>query len=346
LPSSSRFLLASEAIFSNTVWREFLRAGHLLDASDVVVTNMRPDALARLGLDAESVRARRPDIVHCTLTGFGPGGPYRGRPAYDSVVQGASGIAGLFAERDEAPSYVPLMMADHVVGEIAAGAILAALCRRLQSGQGSAIEVPMFETMAAMVLQEHLGPETFVPALDEVGDRRILSAHNRPMRTANGWISVTANTDAQARGMLKAIGRDDLLDDPRFATASARFRNIDDWFSIRTEALATETTEKWLQPLNSFDVPCMPCHSLKSLLDDPHLSAVQLIEPVVKHTSEGFIRNLRSTVLQDARPLPTDHLAEAGAVGRDTEAVLRELSFSAEEILDLLACSAAATEVR
>lgn len=308
----------------------------LLSNSDAVVTNMRPDALKRLKLDGASVMARHPKLVHCTLTGFGPGGPYRGRPAYDSVVQGASGVAGLFTERDGSPSYVPLMMADHVVGEIAAGAILAALCRRLRTGGGAAIEVPMFETMAAMVLQEHLGPETFVPALDCAGDRRILSVHNRPMKTADGWISITANTDVQAAAMLRAIGRDDLVQDPRFSSAALRFKHIDEWFSIRTEALEKRTTDEWMAILDRYDVPCMPCHSLKSLLDDPHLKAVQLVEPPVQHSKEGAIRNLRGSVLENGQPIDSGHLREAGPTGCDTESVLRELNYSAEEISEII----------
>lgn len=307
----------------------------LLAGSDVVVTNMRPEALQRLGLDGESVQAINPGIVHCTITGFGPGGPYRGMPAYDSVVQGVSGIAGLFAERDGTPHYVPLMMADHVVGEIAAGAILAALYRRGQQGHGARIEVPMFETMAAMVLQEHMGPMTFEPPIGEIGDRRILSKHNRPMQTADGWISVTANTDAQARGMLKAIDRHDLIEDPRFASAAARFKNVDEWFSVRTNVLRTRTTQAWLEILGSHDVPCMPCHSLQSLLGDPHLQAVGLIEDCHAAPDGSGIRNLRGTVLENDVPLQTDAMLDAGTVGRETTQVLRELGFGEDDIADL-----------
>lgn len=310
----------------------------LLADSDVFVSNLRPDALARLGLDAEAARSRHPRLVHCTITGFGPG-PYRGRAAYDSVVQGASGVAGLFAARDGRPSYVPMMVADHVVGEIAAGAVLAALVRQGRTGEGATVEVPMFETLAAMVLQEHLGPASFAPARGPIGDRRILSPHNQPMATADGWISLTANTDAQARALLRAIGRDDLIDDPRFTTAAARFRHIDDWFSIRTEALARRPTAEWLRILGASDIPCMPCHTLDTLLDDPHLSVVELLGPPQPHADEGAVRTLRSSVLVDGRPGPHGQ-APSGAVGAGTRAVLAAAGYSPADVDALIACGA------
>lgn len=310
----------------------------LLETSDVFVSNLRPDALARLGLDAASARARHPRLVHCVITGFGPG-PYRGRAAYDSVVQGASGVAAVFAARDGKPSYVPLMMADHVVGEITAGAILAALCHQGRTGEGATIEVPMFETLAAMVLQEHLGPASFDPPLGPIGDRRILSPHNQPMATADGWISLTANTDAQSRSLLRALGREDLLDDPRFATATARFRHVDDWFSIRTDSLKQRTTSAWLQILGEYDIPCMPCHTLDSLLDDPHLRAVGLVEPPQDHPDEGRVRMLRSTILVDGRPEPAGR-PPSGHIGAHTCAVLREAGYRQDEIDALIASGA------
>ncbi|MGB3070255.1 MAG: CoA transferase [Ottowia sp.] len=312
----------------------------LLAASDVFVTNLRPEALVRLGLDPAAVRHRHARLVHCTITGFGPG-PYRGRPAYDSVVQGASGIAGLFAARDGTPSYVPLMMADHVVGEIAAGAIVAAVCRQIRTGVGATIEVPMFETLTAMVLQEHLGPASFDPPLGGVGDRRILSAYNRPMATADGWISLTANTDAQALALLRAMGREDLLDDPRFATAALRFRHVDDWFSIRTDALKQRRTADWLRILGEHDIPCMPCHTLDTLLDDPHLQAVGLVEPAMEHPREGRIRQVRTTVLVDGETSEGGRSRPAGPVGADSRDVLQEAGYTEAEVAALLACGAA-----
>lgn len=298
----------------------------LLDESDVLVTNMRPKALARLGLDPESLCARRADLIHCTITGFGPGGPYRGRAAYDSAVQGASGIGGLFHRRDGAPKYVPMLICDHVVGEIAAGSILAALYHKARTGVGTAIEVPMFETMAAFVLQEHLAAESFIPPIGRPGDERVLNPGSAPLETSDGWISVTANTDAQAAAFLRCIGRPESLDDPRFVTVKDRIENGDAWFTLRADALKTATTREWLERFQAHDVPAMPCHSLESLLEDPHLKAVRMLEEG-EHPVEGGVRGIRPSILFNGE---TRNASAGGAhpVGWDTDSVLTGLGYS------------------
>ena len=167
----------------------------LIAWADVIVANMRPDALKRLGLDAETIRAKAPEKVYCLLTGYGTDGPYAGFPTYDSVVQGATGMAGLSLQRDGAPAYVPMLVCDHVVGEIAAGTIIAAVLQQKTSGIGASLEIPMFETMAGFVLQEHLAAQSFDPPVGPAGDQRLLSPYNKPVQTLDGFISFTINTD-------------------------------------------------------------------------------------------------------------------------------------------------------
>lgn len=309
----------------------------LVERADVLVANMRPDALARMGLDAETTRARQPRLVHCMITGFGPG-PYRGQPAYDSVVQGVSGIAGLFGARDGVPAYAPLLLADHIVGEIAAGAILAALVERDRTGIGSAIEVPMHETMAAFVLQEHMGRQSFDPPLGPPGDRRTLNPGNAPIPTADGWISVTANTDSQVAAFLHAADRSEALADPRFASITDRMANVEAWFTLRNEALRGHSTAHWLHTLAAVDVPAMPCHSLDSLMNDPHLQATGLVGHDT-HPTLGRVRAIRPTVLRDGQADATGPAAVP--IGWDSVAVLSDAGFSQTEIAALLDARAA-----
>jgi crotonobetainyl-CoA:carnitine CoA-transferase CaiB-like acyl-CoA transferase len=180
------------------------------------------------------------------ITGYGTDGPYAGQPTYDSVIQAASGVTGLTLARDGRPAYVPMVFCDHVVGEVAAGAILAALLQRNLTGDGCSIEVPMFETMAAFVLQEHLAQQSFDPPVGPPGDLRLLSPHNRPVKTADGWISFTINTDQQVRAFLKSVGRSELLDDARFATVASRAKHVNEWFEVRGAPLPEKTTQEWL----------------------------------------------------------------------------------------------------
>ncbi len=309
----------------------------ILDRCDVLVSNIRPEALARLGLDAATARATRPRLIHCAITGFGPGGPYRGRPAYDTVIQAVGGVAGLFIRRDGVPRYVPLVMCDHVTGEITAGAIMAALFRRERTGKGAAIEVPMQETMAAFVLREHLGPASFDPPLGPPGDARILEPNNQLVETADGWMTVTANTDTQVRGFLAAIGRPALIEDERFRSVAARFRNVAEWMALRRAALKDRPTAHWVAAFAEADVPAAPCHTLKALVEDEQLCAVGLLRNEA-HAQEGTIRTIRPTILEDGAP--GEPGPPARLLGADTRAVLHETGYSAADIDALITTGA------
>jgi crotonobetainyl-CoA:carnitine CoA-transferase CaiB-like acyl-CoA transferase len=310
----------------------------LVAMADVIVANMRPQALARLGLDAASVRARHPDKVYCLITGYGTDGPYAGQPTYDSVVQGATGMAGLTLARDGTPTYVPMLICDHVSGEIAAGAILAALMERQATGKGRSIEVPMFETMAAFVLQEHLAQQSFDPPVGPPGDLRLLSPHNKPVATADGWISFTVNTDAQVRAFLRVTGREAMLDDARFASVAARAHNVAEWFEVRGAALTGKTTAEWLELLRGADIAAQPCHTLSSLQSDPHLQAVGLIQSET-HPTEGKTAAIRSTIrFDDAYPALR---ASARPQGWDTRTILEEIGYGDREIEAMLSTGGA-----
>jgi crotonobetainyl-CoA:carnitine CoA-transferase CaiB-like acyl-CoA transferase len=306
----------------------------LIASADVIVANMRPQALERLGIDSATVRARHPDKVYCLITGYGTDGPYAGQPTYDSVVQGATGMAGLTLARDGEPSYVPMLICDHVSGEIAAGAILAAVLQHRASGQGCSIEIPMFETMAAFVLQEHLAQHSFDPPVGPPGDLRLLSPHNKPVKTADGWISFTVNTDPQVRAFLAATDRQHLLDDARFTSVAARARNVAQWFEIRGAPLPNRTTAEWLDVLRAADIAVQHCHTLETLPRDPHLAAVGLIS-YEEHPTEGRTAAIR---FDEAYPQLGD---PARPRGLDTLAVLGELGYAADQIEALLSTRAA-----
>ncbi|RZA13582.1 MAG: CoA transferase, partial [Proteobacteria bacterium] len=310
----------------------------LVESADVIVANMRPQALQRLGLDAASVRNKHPEKIYCLITGYGTDGPYAGLPTYDSVVQGATGMAGLMLARDGAPAYVPLLICDHVAGEIAAGSIMAAVLEQRASGNGCSIEVPMFETMAAFVLQEHLAQQSFDPPVGPPGDLRLLSPHNKPVKTADGWISFTINTDPQVRAFLKATGRHDLLEDDRFSSVGARARNVASWFEIRGAPLTSRTTEQWLEILRAADIAVQPCHTLESLPKDKHLEAVGLIS-FEDHPTEGRTAAIRSSIrFGDDYP---SRRAPAQPRGADTHALLMELGYEEEAIAALTSAGAA-----
>lgn len=310
----------------------------LVSSADVIVANMRPRALERLGLDPATIREKHPEKVYCLITGFGTDGPYAGDPTYDSVVQGATGMAGLTLARDGVPTYVPMLICDHVVGEIAAGSILAAVMQARASGKGCNIEVPMFETMAAFVLQEHLAQHSFDPPVGPPGDQRLLSPHNKPVKTADGWISFTINTDTQVRAFLKATGRHALLEDERFASVAARAKHVKEWFEVRGAPLTDRTTKEWLEILREADIAAKPCHTLESLRRDPHLDAVDLVR-FEDHPTEGKTAAIRSTIrFDDTYP---SLRSPSQPKGWETYEVLEDIGCSSAEIKELLAEGAA-----
>lgn len=301
--------------------------------ADVIVANMRPKALARLGLDPESIQEKYPEKIYCLLTGYGMDGPYSGFPTYDSVIQGGTGMAGLMQARDGTPSYVPMLVCDHVVGEIAAGAIMAAVLDHKKTGRGAFVEVPMFETMAAFVLQEHLAQQSFEPPVGPAGDQRLLNPYNKPVRTKDGFISFTVNTDPQVRAFLIATGRAELVDSTLFNSVAARANNVVEWFEVRGAPLTDKTSAEWIAILRAADLAVMPCHTLETLPEDPHLKAVGLIS-YEDHPTEGRTASIRASVQVQGKSL--DRRTPAAPCGWDSEEVLSLLDFDSDEVRSLI----------
>lgn len=316
--------------------RDAVRA--LAATCDVFVSNIRPSSLARLGLGAAGLCAANPRLIACSILGFGSDGPYAEAPAYDTVIQAAGGVAATFERSTGEPRYVPMVMADHITGLIAAQSIGFALYRREQTGVGEIIEVPMLENMAGFVLTEHLGSATFDPPIGPSGDARLLSPDGKPLKTLDGYISLSANTNAQAFAFFRAIGRPELCDDPRFATAFARTQNTPEYFAIRAEAIAQKTSAEWLAIFRAADVPAGPYNTIDGLLEDPHLQATGFVFNE-DHPTEGPIR--RTRVANRFSGGMRDATLPAPRIGEHTRQILAEAGCSPAEIDAMIASGAA-----
>ena len=277
--------------------------------ADVLVSNVRPAGLRRLGLDDEAVRAVNPGIIYCAAVGYGSDGPNAGRPVYDDLMQAASGIAGLFGAVDGAPRYAPVNICDRVVGLYVANAITAALYHRARTGIGQAIEVPMFETMAQFVLADHWGGGAFEPPLGDMGYKRLLSRTRGPYPTRDGHIAIVVYTDKHWRSFTRMVGCPDLLDtDLRFATPESRTRHAEDIGSFLASHLPSRGNAEWLQILLDADIPACPVNSIEALRDDPHLTAVDFFE-TVEHPTEGALTTCRFPIGFSETPVRTRRLA-------------------------------------
>jgi crotonobetainyl-CoA:carnitine CoA-transferase CaiB-like acyl-CoA transferase len=317
-------------------------AGHvallrLIAGADVMLWNLRPQSMARMKLSYDNVRAVNPKIIYCGMFGFGQDGRYRDKPAYDTIIQGAGGMAALNERAGGEPRYVPMVVADKAVGLIAVQMIAMALYGRTRTGQGCSIEIPMFENLVKFVLEEHLYLKTFVPPLGETGDPRLLDPGNRPIPTKDGHICISANTNEQAFAFFEAIGRPELKSDPRFNSVEARYRNVAEYFRLRVDALKQKTTAEWLKLLESGDVPAMPYHTLDSLLEDPHLAEAGFFE-LKDHPTEGRTRSMRlpnkwsSGTRRDWTPAPK--------LGQHSVEILREAGYDAAAIEAMVASGA------
>lgn len=301
-------------------------AGH----ADVLVTNIRPAAMERLDLGYEAVAAASPAIVYVSLFGYGQEGPYAARPAYDDLIQGATGLPALTALASGAePRYVPVTLADRVVGLHASTAILSALLHRSRTGVGQRVDVPMFETMAGFVLGDHLSGLVFDPPLDEGGYARLLAPDRRPYETLDGHVCALIYTDGHWHRFFNLVGRPEMLEDPRFADHGARTRHIRAIYVEVADILRTRTTAEWLRLLQKADIPCSPLNGIHELLVDPHLNQVGFFE-MVDHPTEGRIRTMRIPTIWSATP--PEPACQAPNLGEHGPQLLAEAGCAAEEI--------------
>lgn len=307
----------------------------LAATADVFVYNVRPAAMARLGLSYEALAAVNPGIVYVGAVGFGQDGPYAARPALDDLMQGMSGIAGLYARASGGePRYIPLAMADRYTGTVLVNAILGALVHKLRTGQGQSLEVPMFESLVQGVLGDHLMGHSFDPPLGPPGYPRHLSPDRRPFRTQDGWLCAFLISDGQWRAVLERLGQPELLQDPRFATLQARTEHSREVYAWLDATFRTRTTGQWLALLGEADVPAGPLHTLESLLDDPHLNAVGFFQRL-EHSTEGTLVTLRPPSRWSHTP-PEVRRAPP-RLGEHSSELLAEAGYSGAEIAELVA---------
>jgi crotonobetainyl-CoA:carnitine CoA-transferase CaiB-like acyl-CoA transferase len=301
----------------------------LVPTADAFVHNMRQQALDKLGFTYKAVRAANPKIVYAAAVGFGRHGRYAGKPAYDDVIQAASGFAGLFQMRDGAPLYAPTIAADKISGLHLAHAVLAALLYRERSGKAPGyVEVPMFELMAAFSLSEHLSHATFEDA-GKVGYVRVLSPGRRPYKTKDGWVGVLPYTERNWTKILHEIGRPEVAALAWFKDATERSKRVDELYAILAEELPSRSSAEWLAIFERLDIPHSPVRMPQDLLSDPHLADVGFFE--TRFASQTPVkRTLRQAInvedVGSALDLPPPPL------GADTAAVLREAGCSEAEI--------------
>lgn len=261
----------------------------LVDTADVLMHSIRPQKLAQIGLDPETLRARNRRLVYVGLHGFSQDGPYGGMPAYDDIIQGLSGCAALMERQTGTPQYYPTIAADKTSGLVAAHAILAALFMRERTGHGSYVEIPMLESMVAFNLVEHFYGQHFDPPLAGPGYPRLLNPWRRPYRTTDGYLCAMPYTDAHWCRFFIEAGAPDLALDAQFKDISARTRNIEKLYELAAQFIAGRSTETWLKIFNRLEIPASKMNRLEDLPQDEHLLATGFFE-TLQDPAMGMLR--------------------------------------------------------
>ncbi len=299
----------------------------LLAEADVFIHNVRGKAIDRLGFGYEAVRRLRPDIVYVHCVGFGSDGPYSDLQAYDDVIQAATGTATLMprVDGDERPRYLPSLIADKVAGLHGAQAVLAAMIHRLRTGEGQAVEVPMFEAFAHFMLEEHLFGATLEPPTGTFGYSRQLDPARQPFPTADGHISIVPYTDETVIRTFELLGRPDILEDERYATPRARGRNMSRLYEEIALLTPAKTTLEWMGLLGRANIPAMPVRDLNDMLEDPHLKATGFFRHRV-HPTEGGFYEMQPPIRYGAGKIAESSFAPC--LGQDSATIRAELTMA------------------
>ncbi len=300
---------------------------------DVLVYNIRPQAMARLGLSYEQLRTANPKIIYVGCFGYSQRGPYAAKAAYDDLIQGAAGIPWLLKRQGaETPRYAPIIVADRSVGQQVASAVSAALYYREKSGKGQRVDVPMFEHLLQIVLGEHLGGYTFEPQVGEAGYARMLAPDRRPYETKDGYVCALIYNDKQWHAFFSVIEKPEKMAEPEFASQEARSRNYARAYAFVAGEMKKRTTAEWLEALERADIPVQRMNSLEDIVADPHLAATGYFRSV-EHPSEGPIRSM--AVPSEWSQSKPEYRRHAPRLGEHTAEVLREVGVDEGNIAEL-----------
>jgi crotonobetainyl-CoA:carnitine CoA-transferase CaiB-like acyl-CoA transferase len=302
----------------------------LIATADALVSNIRPAGLTRLDFSYDACKQLNPRIIYAVATGFGQNGPWAARPAFDEIIQAASGFASAMGSDDE-PAFVPSLVGDKICGMALTSAVTAALLHRERTGEGQMVEVPMLETLAAFNSIEMFGGYAFVPPIGPSGYKRMKA--RRPVRTKDGWLTMLPYSGENWCAFFEAVGHPECIEEFSVRDPVLRAQNIDKIYDRMRDIAPERTTAEWETLFLQIDVPHAAFAKLTEIAEQPHLKAVDMF-PELDHPTEGKIRQARPPARFSASPASIHRMAPG--LGEHTNEVLRETGYTQAEIDSLI----------
>lgn len=310
----------------------------LLESTDVLLHSLRTPAANRLGLAYKTLAARYPALIYCHATGYGDEGLYAGRPAYDDIIQAASGLAGAQTAVAGQPRYLPTIVADKISGVHIAYAILLAYIHRLRTGEGQQVDIAMFETMAAFNMLENQWGWCFEPPLAGMGYEPVTTASRRPYKTLDGYLALLPYSNEHWQQFFELAGEPEKMLDARFATFPMRQKHFREVWDEVERQVGRKTNAQWLELLSRADVPFSVVNNYEDLPNDPHLKSVDFWS-VREHPTEGKLLVADNPIKLSASPARIDRLPPA--LGADGVDILSDLGYDEAAIAALTAAGGA-----
>ena len=316
----------------------------LARVSDVVLENYKVGQLQRYGLDYASLKALKPDLVYCSITGFGQDGPYAHRSGYDFLIQGMGGLMSVTGERDDLPGGGPqkagVALTDLMTGMYATIAVLGALAHRDRTGEGQYIDMALLDTQVAMLANVGSNYLNSGKPPKRWGNAHANIVPYQTFACADGHIIVAAGNDSQYQKFVEAGGQPELATDPRFATNPQRVSNRDVLVPLLDAMVRQRTKADWIARLEAVGVPCGPINNVAEVFDNPQIQA-RAMAIDMPHPTAGSVKLVRSPMRLSATPALADRAPPL--LGQHTDEVLRELlGRSDEDIARLRAAGAIA----
>jgi formyl-CoA transferase len=305
----------------------------LIKQSDVLIENFRPGTLAHFSLDYKSVSALNPQLIYCSITGFGQTGPLRDKPGYDFMIQAMGGLMSITGEPDGEPMKVGVAVADLFAGQNAVIAILAALQARNQTGKGQHLDISLFDSQVAMLANVASNFLISGNLPKRYGNAHANIVPYQSFQARDAWFVLTVGNDKQFERLCGVIGNSELVNNARFSSNSQRVKNREELIELLKPIFMEKTASEWLSALEAAEIPCGPINTLDKVFSMPQVEARDMLIHL-QHAKIGDLRLVGSAL--ELSDTPVDYKLPPPRLGEHTEAVLKELlGYSPEQILDL-----------